>query len=268
MARIRWENLTACPVRSNERVGEAVYRMRIHALSIARAAEPGQFVHVRIGGEPCAAVLRRPFSLSAILPSSGDIEITYRVVGVVTRRMSTLRPGAALDVLGPLGRGFSAPPGGFSGGTAVLLAGGMGIAPLLAWAGELVRSGVDVRAVVGARSASDLVGVEELKALSVDAVVCTDDGSEGVKGTVPEVARSMLNHRKPAALYACGPVGMLKAVRTMAVHAGVFCQVSLEDRLACGIGACEGCAVLAKDGGKYLRVCSDGPVFDVEEIGI
>ncbi len=227
---------------------------------------PGQFVMVRVsdGFDP---LLRRPFGVYNVLGSKGKftgtgIELLYRVVGKGTRILSTRKPGDDIDILGPLGDGFPYPEGYKK---VIMAAGGMGIAPLY-----LLAKGLpDATLLFGARNKEETVFVKDFKKILRRVKVATEDGSSGRKGLVTELVREELS--PGAVLYACGPIGMLKAVSAIAHSAGVKCFVSLERAMACGIGVCLGCAVRSRPHGgeenkDYKMVCSDGPVFDSADI--
>ncbi|MBC7082175.1 MAG: dihydroorotate dehydrogenase electron transfer subunit [Firmicutes bacterium] len=322
-------------VLENRQVGPGCYRMCLENDYIARCTLPGQFVHVRIPGSSLDPLLRRPFSVCLVEPSNGAFLVLYQVVGRGTKMLSALRPGDRLDVLGPLGRGFEMPRAGAGGGgddgsggdggnsigrgsgavRVALVAGGLGIAPLIMLSHALFRSGVGFVFVVGARSGELLAGLDLLpRAPGRDAVlsgrsaspepagpeivqgahvppngcdtatddagpryevhVVTEDGSMGRRGLVTDALRDVLRGGDIACAYACGPAGMLREVARMGETFRVPVQVSLEERMACGLGACLGCAVKAREAtarsGRtaYLRVCADGPVFWVEEVDL
>jgi dihydroorotate dehydrogenase electron transfer subunit len=218
---------------------------------------PGQFVMVRgsWGNDP---ILARAFSLVEVGEQGA---ILVRIVGRGTELLAGMRPGDPLDVLGPAGHGFD-----FSepGQTPILVAGGVGVAPILMLAESLARSGVRPLVLYGARASEELVLCERL-ARSGELAVATEDGSRGHRGYVTELLRGVLETQTCPRVYACGPEGMLEAVATVAVEKSVPCQIALESPMACGKGTCKGCAVLARSG-QYLYVCSDGPVMPAEEI--
>ncbi len=262
--------LELCRVASSETIAPGIHRLQFHSPSIAGSCVPGQFVHVSCGpaAKPGEPVLRRPFSISSFDRRRGLVEVVYRVVGPGTNWLSRLRRGDLLDVMGPLGSGFSHPS---RRGPVLLVAGGIGVAPLLGWAQELLPTGRRMYALYGARTREQLVGVRQLETSGVTVTACTDDGSEGFHGSVCDLLNPVLSHRRPVKIYACGPTAVLRAAQSAARELRISCEVSVEDRLACGIGACVGCAVprRAPSGGRlYFRACSDGPVFDAAEIVI
>jgi dihydroorotate dehydrogenase electron transfer subunit len=241
-----------------------VYKLVLRAPEVARRAVAGQFVEVRCTAGRSLVVdplLRRPFSICSI---DGDtVSVIYRVVGRGTALLSGVAPGAELDVMGPLGHSFPDPSVG--AGRLVLVGGGLGIPPMVAAAARAVSVGRPVTAVVGARSVGYLAGLEELRATGVDVVVVTDDGSAGARGMVTGPLASALADGA-GEVWACGPEGMLQAVKELCARAGVACFVSVERHMACGFGACIGCTVPKADGPGYLKACQDGPVFAAEEV--
>jgi dihydroorotate dehydrogenase electron transfer subunit len=235
--------------------------------------QPGQFVMIRDPerGEP---LLPRPLSVYGFHREEGRaiLELLYRVAGRGTSLLSRMKSGAAMTVLGPLGQGFSLP---CDVQKAILLAGGVGVAPLtyLLHAGYVQNVSlhkIPVTAYVGARTAELIAGMDRLKGFC-DLRIATDDGSAGYHGLGTDYLRSELGGCVPRAtmLYACGPAAMIRSLGFIARESAFRCEVSLEERMACGIGACLGCAVAVKDGqgGRaYRRVCHDGPVFNLHEI--
>lgn len=232
---------------------------------------PGQFVMLRVsdGMDP---LLRRPFGVYRVLEARGNdaftgsgIEVLYRVVGRGTKILSLKRAGEGLNVLGPLGNGF---PVIEEGRRSILVAGGMGIAPLY----MLIRRLTSPRSAIllfGARARKEAGVLRDFKGLGCRIKVATEDGSLGEKGYVTELLGREVT--KGAVIYACGPVGMLKSVATFASRDKIGCYVSLERAMACGIGVCLGCAVRTKthderENTQYGMVCSDGPVFKGEDI--
>jgi len=221
------------------------------------AGVPGQFVMVRgdWGADP---LLPRAFSLV----EAGDAgAILVRVVGAGTALLARLGPGDRLAVLGPRGRGFSAPG---DGKRTVLVAGGVGVAPLVFLAERIAEGGGRATFLYGARTSADLL-LEGRIAKVADLTVTTEDGSSGERGLVTAPLARLLGGTDPVQIYSCGPEPMLEAVARLAVGAGVPCEVALESPMACGMGTCKGCAVLAADR-EYRYVCSDGPVFESTEI--
>lgn len=243
----------------NKEIAQGFYRMRLGSAYLAKNSKPGQFVEVKCS-EGNGILLRRPLSVHRV--SNGGIEILYEVVGRATKSLSVRKKGDMLDVIGPLGNGF------FVQRTAVLVAGGIGVAPLVALAEELVHSKRrKLYVLIGACRKGHLLCVNDFKKLGAKVVIYTEDGSLGKKGLITQGLISLLStiNYKPSTIYACGPHPMLKAVSHIADSLGIPCQVSMEEHMACGVGVCLGCPVKVKSGG-YKMVCKDGPVFNAEEI--
>lgn len=230
---------------------------------IAQTAAPGQFVQVRIG-RGTDPFLRRTFSIFGTLPENGVIRLMIDVVGLGTELLCALRRGEMVNLVGPLGKGFNSDLGG--NGTAVLAAGGIGAAPLLFLAETILRSGKRPAVfLMGGKTKNHLSIIEELIGEGVKVMEATDDGSRGYHGMVTALLEERIRELSPSALYVCGPSPMMKAAAEIAHSAGVPCQLSLEERMACGIGACLGCAVRMKDG-SMARSCVEGPVFNADEV--
>jgi dihydroorotate dehydrogenase electron transfer subunit len=237
------------------------------APSIARAAQPGQFVMVKLG-DGCAPLLRRPFSVFEILRDArGEplgISLLNKRVGVTTRLLAEVRADDHVACLGPLGRPFVGidPPG-----EAWMVAGGVGVAPFVTLADDLVRRGTRSHLVYGARTAADLHGIELFEARGCTLHPATEDGSRGDTGLVTVPLERELRRRdgaSPVLLYACGPTPMMRAVAMLAESFGWPSQVSLEPVMGCGLGGCYSCVVGIRDGrsSHHVRACLEGPVFD------
>jgi dihydroorotate dehydrogenase electron transfer subunit len=229
------------------------------------AIEPGQFVMVK----PNSAydpLLRRPFGIYSVSKGKG-MELLYKVVGRGTAIMAGLAPGEKVDVLGPLGNFFPAPR---RGKEVLMVAGGIGVASLKIFAERHKNSTL----IYGARTKVEARLAGDIKKLGVRTIITTEDGSAGVKGLVTDVLKKEM--ARDSIVYACGPMAMLKAVSKISGEADVKCLVSLERSMACGVGACLGCAVKTlergmgcnhNDAAKTLKmVCADGPVFDATAI--
>lgn len=251
------------------RVGPGYFRMGLALPELARVARPGQFVMVRLP-DINIPLLRRPFSVHNSLTEGdkiGGFELLYKVVGKTTQAMSELKAGDSLDVLGPLGNGFSCPEGVSD---VFLIAGGVGVASLHYLALFLVESmRVRPKVFLGGRTSADILCGEAFESMGINKVaITTEDGTLGDKGLITSIVQQTLEvDGKPDMIYACGPTGMLKAVSDIAGKYEVSCQVSLETAMACGFGVCLGCAVeKAGNPGAYLHACTDGPVFDPRTI--
>jgi dihydroorotate dehydrogenase electron transfer subunit len=233
------------------------YKLIINAAAIAKIAQPGQFVNVKVspGTEP---LLRRPLGIHSV--SAANLEMLYEVVGPGTRLLAQRKTGEYLDVLGPLGHGFD-----YLASTAhsILVAGGMGVAPLFFLAKRMKKALV----LIGAKTKTQILCAQEFKKLGCAVRVATDDGSVGFKGKVTQLLSDILRRTKDEGrrtIYACGPRPMLRVISRLSREYQIPAQISLEEHLACGIGACLGCALKTKAG--YQRVCQEGPVFDARQI--
>lgn len=227
---------------------------------------PGQFLHVRIPGTDI--MFRRAFSVASV-SQKDDVEIILKVFGRGSRALSRLRPGDAVDILGPLGNGFRMPP---ENSTVVMVAGGVGFPPLLYLAHHLVEQGRDPQSIqffYGGRTNADIIEQDRISSLGVGFHPVTEDGSLGEAGMVTTPVEEFLKDRDKSQvyLYGCGPEGMLRATDGLARNVGVAGQLSLEAPMPCGIGVCLGCVVPLTEGG-HARVCLEGPVFDIGEVAL
>ena len=237
-------------IQENRRIAEGIWKMVLAGDGTAVTA-PGQFVNIKLDGR----FLRRPISVHDADEST--ITIIYKVLGHGTDDMTRYECGKQLDVLAGLGNGFRDP--GY-GARPLLIGGGVGIPPLYLLAKQLRAAGMPVQVVLGFNTAADVFCVEEFEALGCDVRIASADGSVGVKGFVTDVLPSPENYD---CFFTCGPLPMLKAL-DKAIPEGVPGQLSFEERMGCGFGACMGCTVPVKGG--YKRICKDGPVLDREEI--
>lgn len=240
---------------------------------ISPPPSPGQFVMIRRRGEE-HPFLFRPFSIyfTSSAPGEDRVGIFYRVAGRGTEIFSRMKTGEELSLIGPLGRGFTILPGIR---TLLLVGGGMGVVPLYSLAralrGRLEKGEVSVTAYFGCRSSDFLPVLEKFEPLCSSLRISTDDGSHGFKGTVIERLECEFHRYDPAglALYGCGPRPMLNSLAALGRKQGIAGQVSVEERMACGVGACLGCVVSVKTAegeGTYARVCKEGPVFSFDEL--
>jgi dihydroorotate dehydrogenase electron transfer subunit len=229
-------------------------------------ARPGQFVMLGIGSDQL--LLRRPFSIHRLTVGRNDqaeIAILYKIVGAGTAALARLTPGAQLDVLGPLGQGFRVRDAYHR---IFIAAGGIGVAPMVYLLAYLARTH-DLAACevfLGGRTREDLLCVEDFRRLGATVHRTTDDGSDGAQCFLTHPLEIEAQERPPDVIYACGPIDMLSCVAGIAERLKVPCQVSIESAMACGVGACLGCAVRPRSGEGYLHVCKDGPVFDAEQM--
>lgn len=228
---------------------------------------PGQFVHIQIPS--CDVYFRRAMSIAGVSVKKREVEVIFKVVGRGTGYLGKLHLNDRVNMLGPLGVPFSKPR---KNETVVIIAGGVGFPPLMYLVSELVADGRNPKSIeffYGGRSAADLIERTRIKKLGVNLHPVTEDGSLGTRGLVTEPVEKYLteNFRKGLRVYACGPEGMLKAAKDLAVKMGVPGQVSLEAPMPCGIGICLGCVVPLVKGG-HARVCREGPVFDIGEVAL
>ncbi len=247
-------------VSSQEMLSEGIYSMWLSfpkEQDVAAPAVPGQFVSLYC--QDRSRLLPRPISICEIDRDSRSLRIVYRVAGAGTREFSGLAAGDKIAVVGPLGNGFSPKKG-----RSILIGGGIGIPPMLELAKTL--SG-DVHVVLGYRDSGLFLKKEFEQYAAVH--VSTEDGSAGIKGNVIDVIRS--EGLEADTIYACGPLPMLRGVKSFAEEKGIPAQISMEEKMACGIGACLACVCESKEKDAHSnvnnkRVCKDGPVFDAQEI--
>ncbi len=243
---------------ANEMIAPEIHRMELHAPGISGVAQPGQFVMLGLSGlDP---LLRRPFSIHQCTDNS--ITLLYKVVGKGTTAMAQMGAPQQVSLLGPLGNGFQP---ALEATHHCLVGGGLGIAPMLFLANHIRKSqpNAGVTILLGGRNKQELLAQEEFAPLG-NLQVATDDGSAGLHGFVSELLENI--DRKDMHVYTCGPLPMMKVVAEICRKKSWLCQVSLESHMACGMGACLGCAVekaeLRPNEKKYVHVCKDGPVFN------
>jgi dihydroorotate dehydrogenase electron transfer subunit len=211
-------------------------------------------------------LLRRPLSIHRADPETGRVELLYRVVGRGTRILKNLQPGESLEVRGPLGRGFDL-QGDFQ--HALIVAGGMGGAPVFYLIDALLALGKKVTLLWGVADGREIFGAKEFVRRGVDVRISTEDGTIGHQGYVTDLLDEFLEiHAQDSAMrgFVCGPECMLLPVQRRAKKTAFDWQASLEERMACGVGVCQGCGVRIRNREEYQMVCKDGPVFDLKEI--
>jgi len=238
--------------------------LSIETSPIAREAQPGQFLMVRVDSLPYP-LLRRPFSIHA--RDKDTVHIFFAEAGVGTAILAGKGAGDSLDILGPLGKGFAVEKS-LKGKTVFLAGGGRGIAPLYFLAQELRNRDIQPKLFYGGRTASDLPLLPKFEAAGFSILASTDNGSLGFKGFVSSLLKEELERLQPAHIYACGPEPMMKTIAACADTRNIPAQFSLEAIMGCGIGACWGCVRRIKRGDKaeWVKTCEDGPVFRSSEI--
>ena len=239
-------------IKSNAAVAENIYRLEILAQELAETARAGQFVQVKLADE---FTLRRPLGIASA--RNGVVKIFYRVVGHGTEVLSAKKSGDTLNILGALGNGFDTD----ISGRILLVGGGMGLAPLLSVAEK--AGAVDV--LIGGRNRGEVdFWIQEFKPEVGKVFITTDDGSHGSLGFVTTLLPEVLEYEDYAAIYTCGPEIMMRGVAKIAGENDIPCRVSLERRMACGLGVCLSCSIDTASGRR--KICKDGPVFDAREV--
>lgn len=239
---------------SNTRLNAQHFILKLRCSEKLPLILPGQFAEVRID-KSFTTYLRRPFSIHDIDVDQNTISFLVKQLGEGTSKLGTLNIGELLNIIYPLGNGFSLP----TGNKALLVGGGCGVAPLLMLAKQLHKNGISITTLIGGRSSDDILRPEEYKMLG-EVLITTDDGSLGETGMVTGHSLFRESLSGYSQVYACGPEPMMKAIATISAEQGIPCQVSLENTMACGIGVCLCCVVETLDGNKC--VCTEGPVFD------
>ncbi len=243
------------PIIEKKTLGAEIYSVTVYAPEQANAASVGQFVNISAPGY----TLRRPISICGIDRAKGTLRFVFEVRGEGTKAIAA--ENDTLDILGPLGKGFEIP----ESGKIITVGGGIGVPPLL---GISKLAGERVTAILGFRDYSKIILDKEFSENGSKVILCTDDGSVGRKGVVSLPLEEELQKGGVAAVMACGPMPMLKAVADVCKRLNTPCQVSLEQRMGCGVGACVVCSCMTVKNGEelYSRVCKDGPVFNAEEV--
>ncbi|MFA5156508.1 MAG: dihydroorotate dehydrogenase electron transfer subunit [Candidatus Omnitrophota bacterium] len=256
---------------SNLKISGNYFKLQVICPCVAAAARPGQFVMVQVnnGIEP---LLRRPLGVHRLPGQKKNIvELLYEVVGRGTGLLSRKKPGESIDIIGPLGNGFDYGPAYGRYRPQVLVAGGMGVAPLTFLAEKLTegkrqKAKGKIIVLLGAKTKDQILCEKEFKKIGCEVRIATDDGSRGFKGRVTDLLNRELRTTDyaPWTIYACGPGPMLRAISCLSKDRSLPAQLSLEAHMSCGFGACLGCVVSTTGG--YKRVCKEGPVFSAEEI--
>jgi dihydroorotate dehydrogenase electron transfer subunit len=252
------QNLT---IVSNTRLSADHHILRVKTSQNPEFFSPGQFVNILVENQP-EVFLRRPFSIHAIDSEKGTFDILIKVVGQGTKALSEKTPGEMLDMIVPLGKGFTLPERKEIQEKVLLAGGGCGVAPLYFLAQKL-KDVADLTIILGARSAKDLIEVDKYAQWG-KVYTTTEDGTHGVKGYITQHPVFGESLRDFSRIYTCGPEAMMKAVASKAYEKEIFCEVSLEHTMACGFGVCLCCVTDTINGNKC--VCTEGPVFNIKSL--
>lgn len=240
----------SCQLLKANKLTDDIFDFTLHCPQLAAKAKAGQFAQIYLSGH----TLRRPISICGIDREIGTLRFVFQIRGQGTAELAALQPDAMIEILAPLGNGFPIDPTK----KILLVGGGIGVPPMLGCAAELNQNAT---AILGFRNKNAVILEHDFQSFGAKTLIATDDGSYGHHGLVTDLAQN----EDFDVIFACGPLPMLKAVTKLAGERSVPCYISLEERMACGIGACLGCAVsLYNDNGEayYGHVCKDGPVFD------
>jgi dihydroorotate dehydrogenase electron transfer subunit len=251
----------------NRQLGLDIWLMGFRSKGLAALVKPGQFLMIRTESDSKDPLLRRPFSVHGIGEGS-TILILYRIVGRVTSLLSLTREHEQISVIGPLGNGFRLPGPKHK---AILVAGGMGLAPMYLLAQSLpLEARRSTKMLLGFSTSQEAVLTDQIKDLGLELSLATEDGSQGFRGTATDLFEQLIDRDAPEKpiIYACGPNPMLKKIAQQTMSLNLTCYVSLEGSMACGLGICLGCAIKAarNEDSEYYYVCKDGPVFSAEMI--
>lgn len=251
-------------IEKTEKLADDIYLLRLQSERISKQATPGQFVNVRCS-TGLDAYLRRPISICRVDRPNHTFDIVYMNRGRGTGLLCSFSEGDVLDAMGPLGKGFTLPK---EGERIAVVGGGIGIFPLLFLLQE--STGAEKTAFLGFRTREAIVLQDAFEKASDKLVIATDDGSDGINGLITAPFKAWLGKERPDRVYTCGPAPMMNIVARLCIEKGIFCEVSMEQRMGCGIGACLVCACKVNDGEdyQYAHVCKDGPVFPAERLRI
>lgn len=245
-----------CKLIRKKEIADGIFDFVIESEEIAAQTQCGQFLHINCGGK---TFLRRPISICDA--ENGEVRFIFEVKGEGTAELSKREIGDIIDIMGPLGHGFEIKD---SVKNPVVIGGGIGVFPLY----KLSKSLKNANVFLGFRSKDRVVMEKEFEAVSNITIVGTDDGSYGYNGYIASAMEQYLEFNECDMIYSCGPTPMLKAVKKIAEDRGIPCQLSLEQRMGCGIGACLVCSCETNNEGtdRYKKVCQNGPVFYSEEV--
>ncbi|MFY9273433.1 MAG: dihydroorotate dehydrogenase electron transfer subunit [Thermacetogeniaceae bacterium] len=249
-----------CRVIEQAALAPDYYLLKLEAAELAQNSSPGQFAMLGCS-EGYDPFLRRPLAIHQVDKKKGQVLFLYQVRGKGTKWLSKRCQNDRVSLLGPLGKGFTYSA---AGGKGMIVGAGIGVAPLLFLASELRAQGWDLVVLMGARSKSGLLRPDAFMEYG-EVKIATEDGNCGVQGTILDLVSRELEGSSFDKLFACGPLSVLKGIQVMSREKGIAAELSLDERMACGVGACVGCVCQGHDG-SYLRVCKEGPVFSAEEV--
>lgn len=260
-------NIKAMLIKKEE-LKPGIFKFAVEAKEIVDTAKPGHFIEIRVNDD-IEPFLRRPISIHNMEKESGKLEFIFQVKGKGTEILSKKNIGEVIDIIGPLGYGtfdYS------KYNDLAIIGGGIGVFPLYELAKNAKDDGKNVNTYIGFRNKDLVVLEKEFKDISTSFILTTDDGSYNQKGFAIDFLKQDIESGKIDSIYACGPLPMLKAVKNLAIERGIPCQISLEERMGCGLGVCLGCAVKTaespKEAPQYVHVCKAGPVFDSSYVEI
>lgn len=246
---------------AKEQLKKDIFKFVIQSEKMSKEALPGQFLEIRVNDD-IEPFLRRPISIYQINQEKNELEFIFQVKGKGTEILSTKKVGDKISIMGPLGKGIFQ----FENYKNIsIIGGGIGVFPLYELAKQ-AKANANITIYLGFRNKDFVVLEDEFSKVSNRLVITTDDGSYGQNGFAINYLKEDAQKQKPDCIYACGPLPMLKAVRDFATENNIPAQVSLEERMGCGIGICLGCAVKDKKAEGYKHVCKDGPVFDIHDV--
>ncbi len=256
--------LVTAKILGNDEITPGYFVLKVESSELASLARPGQFAHIKCGDEK-GIILRRPFSFYKV--EGENVFFIYQVKGRGTGVLKRRHPGEDISILGPLGNGFWLEN---NGKKKIIVAGGMGIAPFPFMIKDMVSNAKilpkDIIFIYGAKRKEFLIGLDEFRNFGISLYIATDNGKEGFKGTAPELLSALFKKEelKSGDYFTCGPEEMIRNVVEIAKKQESRVQVSLEERMACGVGVCLSCVRKVKN--QYLRVCKEGPVFWGDEV--
>ena len=251
-----------------EQLKQDIFKFSVYAPSIVNNSKPGNFIEIKVS-EQTEPFLRRPISIYNLNRKEGILEFIFQVKGKGTQILSKKNEGELIDIIGPLGYGTFKYE---EYKNLAIIGGGIGVFPLYELAKCAKNDNKEVSTYLGFRNKDFVVLEEEFKTLSDKLIITTDDGSYSEKGFAINYLEKDLENGNIDAIFACGPLPMLKAVQKLAIEKNIPCQISLEEKMACGVGVCLGCAVKTakspKDAPEYIHVCKAGPVFNAQDVEI